>query len=432
MTPRPPLSQRQTWALAAILALALILRLVWVLVIIPNPRLQGGDGPYYLDTGRALLGKGKLLWTDMLTIGPVYPAYLAIFFKFLPNETSVVQAARVGQALIDTLTCLVAFDLGRRLFGARAGLVAAFLLAIDLRFIRQVGDISTEVIFIFFLVASSWGFVVARQSQQPLGWRAVGAAGLGVLAAFTRAIALPLPILLTGSLLLPKPNRGQVLTVAAIVGVVVLGVAGWSIRQHQVTGQWVIMSDGFGGNFWMGSRSDGQWHGYIEFQKEIDALKVRYNGRLAYMEDAFKTIADSPLGYLKLLASKGASAYLQPYGTFAFSGESLKDLGVQLLQGQLSLGELVTGDSFWPKLYIYIFHFVGLIAGLVGLWLSRREWLKVLPVSLPIVYISLAYLILTIIPRYLFPIMPFYTILAGYAIVTLIESRTRATAPVKA
>jgi 4-amino-4-deoxy-L-arabinose transferase-like glycosyltransferase len=421
MTVTRPLNRSQTWVLVAIVILALALRLGWVLVIIPGRSIDGGDGPYYLNAGRSLIGEGTLNWPAMLTIGPVYPFYISIFDRVLPDDESVIQAARVGQAFLDIVTCLIMFDLGRRLFETRVGLVAAALFALDLRFIRQTGDISTETIFILLLLASSWAFVWARESTQPLGPRAILAAGLGLLAAFTRAIALPIPLLLTGALLLPKPSKAQMLTVGAIVGVVALSVLGWSVRQYQLTGQWVLISDGFGGNFWMGSRSDGQWHGSIGFQKEINDLKVRYNGRLAYMEDAFTTIAANPPAYAKLLVVKGASAYLQPYGTFYFSGESLKDLVVQTLHGELTLSELVSGDSFWPKLYIYLFHFVGLIGGLIGLWLTRHQWLKLLPITLPILYIPLTYLILTIIPRYLFPIMPFYTVLAAYTLVIVFD-----------
>jgi len=432
MTVTRPLNRSQAWLLAGIVIAALALRLVWVLVIVPNPHLKGGDGPYYLNSGKSLLGQGEVNWLAMLTIGPIYPFYLSIWYRFLPDDESVIRAARVGQAILDTLTCFITFDLGRRLFEVRVGMITATLFALDLRFIRQTGDISTETIFILLLVASSWAFVWARENAQPLGPRAILAAGLGMLAAFTRAVALPIPLLLTGALLLPKPSKAQILTVAAIVSVAMLGVLSWSVRQYQLTGQWVLMSDGFGGNFWMGSRSDGQWHGSIEFQEEIDDLKVRYNGRLAYMEDAFKTITANPPAYAKLLVVKGASAYLQPYGTFYFSGESLKDLAAQILRGELTLSELITGDSFWPKLYIYIFHFIGLIGGLIGLWLTRHQWLKLLPITVPIIYISFAYLILTIIPRYLFPIMPFYTILAAYTLVTAFDKLAKPRQPAPA
>ncbi len=427
MTANKPANRLPGWvSLAAILVIALALRLTWVLVVDPKPSFQGGDGPYYLETGRSLAGQGNLSWSSMLAIGPVYPLYLSIFYRLLHGNEAVIRAARLGQVLLDCLTCWLAFDLGRRVWDNRVGLLTAALLAIDLRFIQQVGEISTETLFIFLLMVSSWAFVLAREhaseSGRPWGLWAVVGAVLGLMTAFTRAIALPLPFLLTGSLLLPKPSRTQLLAAGVIGGLAILGVVGWSIRQYQVTGQWVIISDGLTGNFWMGSRMDGQWHGNAEFQDEINDLKARYNGRLAYVEDAMATIRADPLAYGRLLVTKTASAYLQPYGTTAFHGEGLKELAVQTLQGQLTLGELVGSDAFWPKLYIYIFHFVSLIGGLVGLWLTRRQWLRVLPISLPIFYLSAAYILLTIIPRYVFPVMPFLMLLAAYTLVRVIDA----------
>jgi 4-amino-4-deoxy-L-arabinose transferase-like glycosyltransferase len=417
----PKTSNRPALAIAG---LALVLRLVWVLVIVPTPNLYGGDGPYYLGAGRALAGRGDLSWGAMLAIGPVYPLFLSVFFRLLTDEGSVIRAVRVSQAFIDAATCLAVYGLGRRLFNKRAGLAAAVWLAVDLRFIVQAGEIATETLFIFILTASSWLFVLAREARNdsPL-IRTVGATGLGLLAAFTRAVALPVPALLTGALLWPQPSRRRVLAALGILGLLTAGVLTWTVVQYQNTGRWVLISDGFSGNFWMGSRSDGQWHGHNEFQSEIDDLRIRYHGQLAYMEDAWLTIQADPAAYARLLVRKAAGGFLQPHGTVAFPGESLKDLAVQVMRRQISPGELINGPAFWPKLYIYVLHYGSLFGGLIAFWLTRRDWLRLLPVTLPIAYLAAAYTLLTIIPRYVFPTMPFLILLAAYSLSRLAVNR---------
>jgi len=107
---------------------------------------------------------------------------------------------------------------------------------------------------------------------------------------------------------------------------------------------------------------------------------------------------------------------LQPHGTVSFPGESLKEMAAKVLRGEMSVNELLRADSFWPKLCIYILHSLSVIGGLAGLWLARREWVKILPLALPLFWISFAYTLLTIIPRYVFPTMPFYTACAAYAL----------------
>jgi len=254
--------------------------------------------------------------------------------------------------------------------------------------------------------------VIARSDPGP--WQLVGANALLILAALTRAIALPLVLLFDGLLLLPRPTRAQLRWLTLIVVLAVIAIGGWALQIYLTTGQLVVISTGFEGHFWMGSRSDGQWHGILAFEAERKEMQARYGGRDAYVEDALRTIAADPAAYVRLLFTKVAAAYLQPHGTVTFPGESLKEMAAKVLQGQLSLSELINGSAFWPKLYIYIFHFTGLIGGLIGLWLARRKELAVLPLVIPIVYLTVVYTVLTIIPRYIFPAMPFYIILAAY------------------
>lgn len=411
---------RQTrWFLVAVLSLALAARLYWIVVADPMPKLVGGDGPVYLSVGQAIARKETLLMIlaqGLIAVGPAYPAYLAVWYWLLPVE-AVVLAARLGQAVMDTAMCGLVFDLGRRVFDQRVGLVAALAIAVDLRFITQAGAINTETLFILFLVAGVWSFIIVRST--PAIWRFIGANALLLLAAFTRAIALPLSLIFDVMLMSPKPTMAQFKRLALISLVVIAVVGGWALRVYLTTGQFVLVSVGLDSNFWMGSRSDGQWHGIAAFEAERKELQARYGGGDAYVEDALRTIAADPVAYVRLLFTKVIGAYAQPHGTVAFSGESLKELTVAVLRGKLSLSELINGTAFWPKLYIYIFHFTSLVGGILGLWLARRNWLKVLPLVIPIVYLTIVYTLLTIIPRYIFPAMPFYMLLTAHMIVTL-------------
>ncbi|MEK6575707.1 MAG: glycosyltransferase family 39 protein, partial [Chloroflexota bacterium] len=323
------------------------------------------------------------------------------------------------QAVLDMLMCLTAFDLARRIFDAHVGLLTALILALDLRFIAQAGAINTETIFIFLVVLGVWLFVAARAAQGRRLWGYAGSVVILLLSALTRPAALPLPILLIVSLLLPRPTRTQMIAAGLIAGVGMAGFVIYAVRNYQATGQITIISDGLAANFWMGSRSDGQWHGIVEFEKEREGLRERHNGRHAYIEDALQTIVGDPAAYVRLLFVKVTAAYLQPHGTVTFSGESLKELAMKAVRGQIGIADLVSAEAFWPKLYIYIFHFSGLIGGLIGGWLARREWVKILPLVLPAITFTGVYTILTIIPRYVFPEMPFVMILAAYAAVQL-------------
>jgi 4-amino-4-deoxy-L-arabinose transferase-like glycosyltransferase len=422
------MTERQArFALIAVACLALAARLWWVLVAVPSPDIAGGDGPFYLRMGRVILEHGlttAITW--MGTSGPLYPLGFAFLYTVLPNDDqTILQAARIAQTMIDTLTCCAAFDLGRRVFNERAGLLAGLAVALDLRFITQAGAINTETFFIFFLVTGVRAFVIARAATDDRRkWPGYVLSNiLFLLASFTRAIAIGLPVLFAGLTLLPKPTPAQLKRAALVVGVGALIISGLTAWTYATTGRIVVISSGLDIQFWMGSRLDGQWHGAEAFEQERAYLIAEDPENPPYLRDAFQTIARDPVAYVLLQFRKLAAAYLQPHGTTAFAGESLKDLAVAALRGQISVVELINGEAFWPKLIIYIFHYVSLIGGLIGLWLARRDWLKVLPLALPIFYFTAAYTPLVIIPRYVFPAMPFFMILAAFAGVTLFSRR---------
>jgi 4-amino-4-deoxy-L-arabinose transferase-like glycosyltransferase len=422
------MTERQTrLALIAVVSLALAVRLWWVLVVVPSPDIAGGDGPFYLKMGRAILEQGLTTAITMMgTSGPLYPLFFASLYTVLP-EDAIMPAARVAQAVMDVLMCGIAFDLGRRVFDARVGLITGLAIALDLRFITQAGAINTETLFTLLLVSSVWVFVIARAAENDRRkWAGyVVANALFLLATFTRAIAIGLPVLFAGLALLPKPTPAQLKRAALVVGAGALIIGGLTAWTYATTGRIVVISSGLDIQFWMGSRLDGQWHGAEAFEQERAYLIAENPENPPYLRDTFQTIARDPVAYVVLLFRKAAAAYLQPHGTVAFPGESLKELTIATLRGQITIADLINGEAFWPKLIIYIFHFASVAGGLIGLWLARRDWLKVLPLALPIIYFTAVYTPLVIIPRYVFPTMPFYMLLAAFAGTTLFQRLSR-------
>ena len=78
----------------------------------------------------------------------------------------------------------------------------------------------------------------------------------------------------------------------------------------------------------------------------------------------------------------------------------------------------ITGiEGFWPKLIVYLVQYVGLLAGLLGLWRTRRRWRLTLPLAGFILYTLLIHLVLEAIPRYIFPTLLFWWVFAGIALV---------------
>ncbi len=135
-----------------------------------------------------------------------------------------------------------------------------------------------------------------------------------------------------------------------------------------------------------------------------------------YVSVGLSSILESPGSYLQLLLTKFIRAYLQPSGTVTLGGESIKTMFDSWRSGQVTLGEVLAIPEFFPKLYMYLFHFGSIGLSLISIFIFRATWRSWVFILLVIVLSSLAYTFLTIIPRYLFPIMPLYIVLAALLI----------------
>ena len=115
---------------------------------------------------------------------------------------------------------------------------------------------------------------------------------------------------------------------------------------------------------------------------------------------------------------------MQPHGTTFFPGASLREQALDWLREDRSIAGLVAltqGEAFWQKLALYIFHYTALLAGLVGMWRTRRNWHVGLAMIGLIAYLTLTHLFLYALPRYLFPTEVFWWVFAAAAL-----TRTRA------
>ncbi len=415
---RAALSPQQRLWLVGLLLVALVLRLGWVLLVDPEPKLKGGDGPFYLHLGDQIAnGRGLRYGEPVAVVGPVYPAYLA-GLQLLFGKVWVVAGARVGQAIIGAVLTALLFALGRRWKGPRVGLVAAGLAAVDFRLIVESGSIYTESLLSTLLMLSLWLYVLSLERGRMHWWVLTGVV-IGV-AALTRGVVQLLPLALLAHLGAQRTGRGIWRGWGWLLAGFMLVVSPWMMRNWLLFGSPMI-SHGGAAHFWMGARGEGRSLRKDEMLSEIETLRIEGGGadRYSYFADALGIIASDPLRFVWLRAHRMTEAYLQPFGTVTL-GVVLGDESIKTMLSRgsgYSMGEVAALPSFWPKLWIYTLHF-----GSIGLalfcslarWRQWREWSLF---AIPILYFSGVYMVLTIIPRYLFPIMPLYLLLAAGALV---------------
>ena len=397
------------WWLAAA---ALALRLAWVLLANPNPSLAGGDGPFYLHLANQIArGNGmQFNGMPMAVVGPVYPAYIA-GLQLLVGEPLIQETARVGQALLSAVLALVLYAIGCRLHSSAAGLWAAGLFALDLRFIVEAGSISTETLFSLMLMLTVLAYLQARAHAKPAWWMLAGV--LAGLTALTRAVAQLLPFVLLAHVWLQRrprvAGRHQLLLLAGFA----VAVAPWVARNWVVFGSPSI-GEGGAAHFWLGATGSGMWTGNEQMMVDVERLRIAPGSpQFAYLADAFHTILGNPARYIGLRLQRMLGAYAQPFGTVAVAGV-FGDVSLKAAAGTWRTAVAMLGyPVFWLKLWIYLWHFGSVLlsaACVARYWRKPGVWL--LPL-LVIGYMSVLYAMLTIIPRYLFPIMPLYVVLAA-------------------
>ena len=417
---RSSLSPLQRRWLVGVLLLSLVLRLGWVLLADPEPKLKGGDGPFYLHLGEQLIdGRGLRYGEPVAVVGPVYPAYLA-GLQLLLGQGRVVSGARGGEAIIGVALVALMFELGWRWRGPQVGLLAAGLAAVDFRFIVEGGSISTESLLTALMVLSLWLYLLSLERDRTHWWVLTGAI-IGVTA-LTRGVVQFLPLVLLAHLGAQRTGRGLWRAWGFLLTGFMLVVSPWMIRNWIFFGSPKI-SHGGAAHFWMGAQGDGRSLRKSEMLTEIDALRIGDGGadRYSYFADALGIIASDPLRFVQLRARRMAEAYLQPYGTVTL-GVVLGNESIMLMLTRgsgYSLGDVAALPAFWPKLWMYMLHFGSIVLALYYVlvrWHTWREWMIF---AIPVLYFSGVYALLTVIPRYLFPIMPLYLLLAAGALVDL-------------
>jgi 4-amino-4-deoxy-L-arabinose transferase-like glycosyltransferase len=425
--------------------IGLLLRLAWVLWVNPQPKLEGGDGPFYLllaSEVRAGRGLNTASYGNQPTavVGPVYPTFLAIASILSPNQP--LQTARLMQVLLDIGALLILYAWARAWFGNRTAILLAFGYALDLRAVITAGEIYTESVFVFFLIASVAVYWLALKTDQFWHWIASGV--LLSLAILTRPVLQPLIFLM--ALHLPiwfaspflrdttlsaywqftkshlNPFRWQFVTPAMQRWVLLLLGCGfllgtWVVRNGVTRERWEV-AEGASFHFRIGATEE-QWAGNKKTLEVVQDDKIADQAGGAtyrYFENALKSILGKPLDYVRIRFSANASAWLQPFATVQVDDVTdsppMKEMLMAIVRGEQSPLIFLTQISLIPKLWIYAWHFGSILLGMWGIFSLRKNLPALGLLLLPIISLAGVYAILTINPRYLYPTMPFLLFLA--------------------
>ncbi|GAB4549987.1 MAG: hypothetical protein OHK0023_15330 [Anaerolineae bacterium] len=399
--------------LVLILALALALRMLFILTTPINT--AGGDTRWLLETGL------QIVQNRVEQVPQTPPLYL--LFNGLVQVVSgsaSLEVIRVFNAIFGLITVALLYVIGCLYFNRRAGQMVAIAVAINPIFIIETGNILTESLFLplFFGAIALYAFYT-RGSYEHL-WRGMALVGVLLgLATLTRAPTLALPAVFGLHLIVTFRWRG--VRLALILGAAYLiMLSTWSVYTLVRWGTFVLAGQGIAANIFIGTTEGWCGPECTDQQVGITGEDGGANNQQKYLERAAETISADPIGYLLRRVSNVVEATLQPHNTVFYPGESLKNLAAAWWANDRSLSGLLAisaGDHFWPKALIYVFHFTALGLGIVGLLIAtfrQRIFWEIFPLFGVIGYFYALHLVMTAIPRYLFPLAGIWWLLAAF------------------
>jgi 4-amino-4-deoxy-L-arabinose transferase-like glycosyltransferase len=201
---------------------------------------------------------------DPLHWAPGAPVLFALGDKLFPDpasaETDDIPAAYRLQAVISTLTAVVAFWLAWVLAGPWAGLVAAALVGFYPPLILATGEQLSEPLGAFLLIFAFAALVVATRSRA--SWATVGAGVLLGFAVLTRADLLPVPFLLAALVGAWVWQAGEglrrgALAAAVLAGAAAITIAPWVAYASMRAGEFVPVTTGGPSSVFIGTYLPG-------------------------------------------------------------------------------------------------------------------------------------------------------------------------------
>jgi len=400
-----------TRGLLAVVGITLALRIVWAALI---PVVPMSDVMAYDTFSRNLVNHGVFGWTPHEPFAFWSPGtaffYAAVYRVAGMSFANVVVANLLVAVGLVVCTARVA----ERFYGARVALASAALLAVWPTLVMFTTLLASEMLFLFLIMAALDVWTLRRGGLVARGF------GAGVLlgaATLVRPMAMLLPFVYAGSMLFHtgwKRDNLRSQAVLALLATIALFcmLAPWAWRNHQLFGEWVLVSTNGGATLWMGNHpgSDGS---FVPFPKAVEHLNDHERDKVLGALAKQYILAD-PLGFLGRTLRKLVLLY---------SNESTGALwNADGITQRFGAGAVVWFKRFTQIAWALIF----ITAAAGALLMARRQGLRRFlssPIVLLAAYFSAVHSVIIIGDRYHLVTASQLAILGGFAIAALLERR---------
>lgn len=258
--------------------------------------------------------RGEPLIDDAFWQPPLFPVVLGSIYRVFGAR---ILFAKVVLALIAVGTCLLVFDLGRRLFSPSVGLIAGLIASFYGPFVFYSTRLlpTGPAVFLDVLALVLW--VRCLHESRWDRWLAFGL--VTGLATITVPNAFVLLVLALVGLAYGHIRRGCVLRMIVPCGLVVAGAAlpigAVTVRNYIVSGEWVLISTNGGINFYVGNnphreetiaiRPGEPWKRFAR-QSYLHGARTRAEQSSYFFRRGVSEIAADPIEFVRGLCRKAA------------------------------------------------------------------------------------------------------------------------------
>jgi 4-amino-4-deoxy-L-arabinose transferase-like glycosyltransferase len=403
------------FALATGLAMAfLVFRVQGLVDSNTDPYYFGEMGKSVAD-GNGFEGFGNLIKRR----APLYPLVIGAVYWVFGEHARLIFVVHV---LMFVGTCVLVFDLGRRLFNQRTGLIAGIACAFHPMLLRYIPSLHLETQLTFLLMLVVW--LTVRFHERPTVGRGALVGLAAGAATLTKAVVAPYPFLFAAGTLLACraarrrgedrawPWRGLLVMIAVMAA----AILPWTIRNYTVTGHLVPVSTGTSDAFLRG---------------------------LIFSKTEYITLQEPPFTYAEIESNEYFRSLAEAAGTVWERDDWETD---QILNEEAKRRLLAEPDEVARKTVVGLFTFwyqltsrpnsllalglavVAWVFALLGWRRARREQRPVWPVMLPVFYFNISLAFLLALGRYSVPVIPCLLVVSAYGADALLTKRAIARA----
>jgi tetratricopeptide (TPR) repeat protein len=415
---------------------ALGLRMIYLSQLQGSPMFDAPimDGKYHHEWVQLIRGDWSKAILEGVTLhpdapyfrAPLYAYSLAVIFAIFENG---FLAARILQFLIGSLSVVLIYFLGKRVFSPAAGRIAALLAAVYGPFIYFEGELLIPVVLLFLTLLVVLAVLATERKPSWLRWLGCGAL-LGLAAAARPNVLIFLTVLIPWMLVRLRSQKvpwrrslGAVLVL--LVGAVLLMVP-VHVHNYRMSKEFLptMVSQG-GVNFFIGNNRDADgstaivpgtratwWGGYydaVQLAEEAEGRTLKASEVSAYwFQRGLEFMRDEPDRALRLMAKKLAMFW---------SGiEIANNKDIYFFSARRPLLKVL----LWPGTVFCPFGIVAplALAGMIMAWRRREGRGTGLLVLLVCAYMATVVLFF-VNARFRLPVVPLLLPFAGYLIAAL-------------